>query len=130
MRLLPCHVYAADQRAGKANVCKNIVQKICQKCQMNKVQVECFQVVVDCNMEVSAKLECGHEVTWNCGSEEDPRQNPLQCQPCIYPKWINLINSESSVQNNIKSIQSISKETKQYFHDLAEVKNYVELQLI
>ena len=129
VRTLSCNANAAEQRAGKVYVCKNLVQKICQRCNISKVPTECFQVVVHCNSEVSTKLLCGHEVTWTCGSEEDPRQNPLDCQPCIYPYWEKFIDSAASVEDNSKLMNKIYYETIKSFGNLAEVKNNVELPL-
>ena len=82
---------------------------------MNKVKTECSKSAVDCHASASVTLAgCGHEVTWLCGSDEDPRLNPTGCQPCIYPKWIDLINkNEFSLEANetliTKSLSEIKK---------------------
>ncbi len=95
LRNVKCSVYAAEKRSGKAFICHQPVQKICEKCGINKVEIACCKPAVDCHSEVTVTLaRCGHEVSWVCGSEEDPRDKEDECQACMYPLWESLINEK------------------------------------
>ncbi len=94
VRNVECYLYSAENRSGKTFICQQPVQKICEKCGLNRVEVACCKSAVDCHSEVAAKLECGHEISWMCGSDEDPRIKTGDCQACIYPVWMSLINQK------------------------------------
>lgn len=109
---MPCRDFTAKQLSGKPFVCKNKVDKLCQKCHMNKVKIECSKVAIECLREVSARLDCGHEVSWECGSEEDPRLNAASCQQCVHPKWEELISKDSDLcvdDNKVLMAQIITR---------------------
>lgn len=112
IRKMPCRDFVAKQLSGKPFVCKNKVDRLCQKCQINKVKVECSKVTVECHDQVSVRLDCGHESSWECGSDEDPRLNAVSCQQCVYPKWEELIANESDLivdDNKILMAQIITR---------------------
>ncbi len=71
------------------------MQKVCKKCGVNRVEVACCTPAADCHAEVTATLECGHEVSWVCGSDEDPRLKADECQACVYPVWERLIEEKN-----------------------------------
>jgi len=96
IRSITCDSYVAEKREKKTPRCKNILQKLCQKCNLNKVPTKCSQSTVNCNEKSTVVLKCGHEATWLCGSDDDPRDYPLLCQFCIFPKWKELIENEPS----------------------------------
>ncbi len=71
--------------------CQNKVPKLCSTCKVNDVSIECCKSDVQCAQQVKADLWCGHEVSWVCGKELDPRTRGVKavdfCLPCVAPKW-------------------------------------------
>lgn len=90
-RTLSCYLDQTEKRTGKRSPCKNIVSRFCKKCRINKVDIECSQVTIECHSEVTIILPCNHEVSWTCGTDQDPRENQENCQSCIIAKWNELI---------------------------------------
>ena len=117
-RSVPCHVDAADKRAGKKQVCKNVVSRICKRCRINKVDVECSQVVIECNTKATAILACTHEVSWSCGTDTDPREDTAKfCQTCVWEKWEKLLKSDISFDQNKELIEQIKTKINRFFGD-------------
>ena len=114
-----CHKHAADKRTNKPFYCMNQLEKVCQKCNVNKVEVQCCKTTVECHDEVSLTLEkCGHEISWKCGVDEDPRLNNDRCQYCVYEKWEELINYKSCDGEDVKLMEKFLAKTKE------SLKNY------
>jgi len=126
---LACHVYETEKRTGKKSVCKNTVSRLCKKCMLNKIDVECFQVVVECNVEVSCTLPCNHEVHWLCGEDEDPREKPANCQSCILTKWERIIKSNVSVESNQQLIKQIKTKIDKFLADIVYINKRQEIPL-
>ena len=118
-----CKENIAMQRSGKAFICKNKVEKLCQKCQINRFHIECSKQTIECESLVTVVLGCGHETSWVCGTDDDPRLNPASCQPCVYPKWEELIKSDGySIDGNkvlmAQIITNIEKNVSEYSNEL------------
>lgn len=79
---------------------------------LNKVDVECSQLVIECNKSASIKHACNHEVSWLCGTDEDPREQRVNCKICIFDDWDSVIKNEVSVEQNQQLMEKI--ETKIY----------------
>lgn len=71
--------------------CSNLLRKLCTKCKKNIVpRVACSQALVECNSVVFAILSCGHEGSWKCGQDTDPRTMPSgtpSCTQCVLTLW-------------------------------------------
>jgi len=94
---ISCHEYEKGLRTGI--VCRNLVRKLCTHCMLNVVEVECYKVDVECKMEASVVLDCGHELQWMCGSHEDPRKTLLvQCHDCLKDRWRSALKNEPTHQ--------------------------------
>lgn len=128
---IKCHIYEADKRAGKQLTCKNKVSRLCQKCNINKVRVACSEVVIECNEKATVTLElCSHEVTWSCGTDEDPRINPTSsCQSCVFGKWDELLNKEVTFVKNENIIEQIHKNIDKFFGDFVEIEKNLKIHL-
>jgi hypothetical protein len=122
-RILTCNMNENEKRSGKRSACKNMVSRMCKKCMINKVEVECSQVVIECHSQSSTTLPCGHEASWSCGTEEDPRENPLNCQPCIFAKWESLIKSDIASKENQQLIKQIEIKIDKILADVHVEKN-------
>lgn len=71
------------------------VSKVCKICNVNYVDAWWFQSTVQCNRSVQAVMPCGHEVTWQCGYDADPRgaiPSP-QCLGCVSVQWRHYIDT-------------------------------------
>lgn len=97
VRNVECHIYASERRSGRPFICEQPVLKRCEKCNVNKLEVACCKAAIDCHSEAHATLLCGHEVAWLCGSDQDPRLNPKECQACVYPLWEKLIGEDTKL---------------------------------
>lgn len=84
-QMLQCCVKQQQDRSGIKHRCENMVDKQCNECQVNYVKAACFRNDVRCNMKASVELDCEHEVSWQCGTEVDPRQSG--CRACIRLLW-------------------------------------------
>lgn len=118
-----CTDHIAMQRSGKCFVCNHKVDRLCQKCQINKVHIECSKQTIECESKVSVVLGCGHETSWVWWTDNDPRLNPVSCEPCVYPKWEELIKSigSSTEENKVlmaQIITKIKKNVSEYSKDL------------
>ena len=84
-RVIMCH------QKDHNEPCQNKVPKLCSTCKVNKANIECCKSDIQCARQVKADLWCGHEVTWMCGKELDPRTRGVKavdfCLPCVAPKW-------------------------------------------
>jgi len=118
-RSLACHVNETEKRTGKKSVCKNIVSRLCKKCTLNKVDTECSHIVIECNSLASITLQCNHEVTWNCGTDPDPREKPDSCQQCIIIKWNGVIKNEISVEQNQQLLTQIETKIDKFLSECA-----------
>lgn len=67
--------------------CRNKVDKRCGVCNIADHSVECYAEAKCHNTNVSAKLGCGHEGKWKCGTDKDPRLGEVPCLGCISDKW-------------------------------------------
>ena len=103
------------------------MDKLCQKCHINRVHIECSKQTIECERPVTVVLGCGHETSWVCGTDDDPRLNPVSCQPCVYPKWEELIKSDdySIDENQVLMAQIITKIEK----NVSEYSNELELNI-
>ncbi len=76
---------------------------------------------LECNSVVKAILYCGHEMSWLCGWEDDPRLDSNRCVTCIYSKWEELINSDdSSIDDNKTLMAQIVKEIEKNVSKFSE----------
>jgi hypothetical protein len=107
----------------KSNKSVELVSRMCKKCMINKVDIECSQLVIECNSPASFTLPCNHEVNWICGTEEDPRENLSNCQSCILIKWESIIKSDITTENNQKLFNQIEKNIDKFLADFANIKN-------
>jgi hypothetical protein len=68
--------------------CKNIIPKRCNVCKINEVPTECHQLFAECHEEVAATLpDCGHEITWMCGEQDNPMEVATTCRICAHNAW-------------------------------------------
>ncbi len=121
-RFLSCSSNETEKRTGKISACKNKVSRVCKKCMINKVDIECSQLVIECNSPASFTLQCNHEVNWICGTEEDPRENLSNCQSCILIKWESIIKSDITAENNQKLFKQIETNIDKILADSATIK--------
>lgn len=128
-RSLACHVNETEKRTGKKSVCKNKVSRLCKKCCLNNVDLECFQVVIECNEQVSFTLPCDHEITWLCGTDQDPRENPSNCQACIFAKWNSVVNSDVSADQNTHLIKQIETKINKFLSDFVQIEKIQNLPI-
>ena len=56
-------------------LCDVMTQKLCTKCDVSQIIVECFKEQAQCARQVVAKLRRDHEATWICDDEEVTRKN-------------------------------------------------------
>ena len=114
-RIVECHKYEADKRKGNKARCTNKVEKICMTCEVGKKQVECYQFVRECKQEVTVALRCGHETSWRCGVDEDPRhQQGYVCKACLLPLWSEAVEISKNVdQDSINEFIRNSRELVQ-----------------
>jgi hypothetical protein len=104
VKQIPCHNYTAQIESGIPDPCWNIQAKLCNICNINMVEVPCYEKVAQCGREVTAKLSCGHAVSWLCGSDNDPRvletllladeKDVRLCKACIRPNWDEELSSQ------------------------------------
>lgn len=120
-RILSCSMNETEKRSGKRATCKNKVTRICKKCMINKVEIECSQVVIECNNQAIIMLPCNHEVNWLCGTDEDPRKNPANCQSCILEKWENVIKRDVPLETNQNLINQIESKIEKILVDSVNI---------
>jgi hypothetical protein len=82
---IKCSDVSGSHQNGRK--CRNVVLKRCSVCAVNDVSVLCSISFVECNTESTAKLSCGHEITWNCGEQDHPLQVETKCQVCARESW-------------------------------------------
>uniref|UniRef100_A0A0G4I729 Uncharacterized protein n=1 Tax=Chromera velia CCMP2878 TaxID=1169474 RepID=A0A0G4I729_9ALVE len=96
------------RRAGHQPRCRLKVKRECTLCRLNKVEVVCHETRAVCSSEVTWVRDCGHQLSWVCGREPDPRaatdmmadsQGPvLPCRECLIPLWKNALKmAEESI---------------------------------
>jgi hypothetical protein len=127
VRIIPCKQHTAEKKSGKVETCRNIVARRCQVCQVNDVAVECFKTYVHCNHNVVAALPCGHEVSWLCGSDADPRDKGRAvdyCVSCQLPRWgdyISTVTAASKKEPRAGMFASAKKAIDDALDDVAAV---------
>lgn len=83
-RRVLCHALRTDA----VPPCRSKVDKTCGLCLTNNVRTECYREDVRCGTNVRAPLECKHDASWICGSDEDPRQSKSNaCLICLHKAW-------------------------------------------
>eukprot|EP00656_Telonema_subtile_P053228 TRINITY_DN7649_c0_g1_i2.p1 TRINITY_DN7649_c0_g1~~TRINITY_DN7649_c0_g1_i2.p1 ORF type:complete len:1491 (+),score=142.91 TRINITY_DN7649_c0_g1_i2:123-4595(+) len=101
-RAVTCHMETERVQKGAKQKCDNQVEKLCMRCQLNQVSVACFKSEVHCNREATALREvCGHEATWICGVDEDPRRNPVPCLDCLELLWEAAVDSKHTISEEV-----------------------------
>lgn len=126
-----CHKYTANKLANKTFYCMNRLEKLCQKCQVNKVEVQCCKALFECHSEVSLVLEgCGHEIVWKCGDDEDPRLNSNRCKFCVYVKWEKLIANSDKVNENPRLMGKILVDIKKVLLGYDKQAKFVDINFL
>ena len=100
-RQISCSEKQRQDRSGVRDICKKIVSKSCQVCQLTFVEIPCHRHNIQCNKRVSVELECGHEVSWKCGEDLDPRKNPKSCKACLLRQLDSIEFMLQSKESNI-----------------------------
>ncbi len=100
-RLISCSVMESFRASGVPDPCMNSIEKLCNICRINKKAVACSKDIVECSRRVTSTLSCGHEASWTCGTETDPRaMDPLDCcKGCLFPLWGSII-AEGAPKNS------------------------------
>ena len=104
----PCFKFHEERKSGLKK-CRNMVSKRCVKCGVNDKLVECFKEEVECQEIVKIALSCEHEVTWLCGSENDPRLDPpgaLNCLACVIIMWRNASSNSQTTKSESDILKS------------------------
>ena len=99
---LYCHDLQRQEKAGAYDPCENVLSKQCSVCKINESEFPCSSALVTCSRRVEGMLSCGHVVSWQCGTDTDPRfDDSFVCLGCEIPRWKNLL--ESVVTTSVKS---------------------------
>eukprot|EP00597_Dinobryon_sp_UTEXLB2267_P013697 CAMPEP_0170108520 /NCGR_PEP_ID=MMETSP0020_2-20130122/6618_1 /TAXON_ID=98059 /ORGANISM="Dinobryon sp., Strain UTEXLB2267" /LENGTH=3294 /DNA_ID=CAMNT_0010333253 /DNA_START=40 /DNA_END=9925 /DNA_ORIENTATION=+ len=110
-RKYPCHKFEAILTSGVGDSCMNIVPKQCHNCGVNIVPVPCSKDIVECNRRVTDRLACGHEVSWHCKNDADPRRKPLleSCIGCVIPLWDAIVDEGKHLIESCKTDSELNK---------------------
>lgn len=111
-RKYPCYKFEATRTSGVDDSCKNIVHKQCHNCGVNSVPVPCSTNIVECNRIVIDQLACGHEVSWHCKNDADPRRKPPleSCVGCVTQAWDAKINEGKQLMESCKTDALLHKQ--------------------
>ena len=104
-------------------------RKTCTICGLNNVDTECYKSAVECRRDVVVQLDCGHDITWTCGVEEDPRTaENLQCQDCVRPIWDEVSKYEPSNDDIRLTLQLLKNKINILVHQLDPETNVIFLE--
>jgi len=121
---VPCHRERSIRACEVMHKCEQKLNKLCRTCNVNELSVPCFKLDVHCDAQVSASLACGHEVTWMCGKEADPRDRSHLCAECLLPAWKLVLNEPSPVldfeQLRVHAVANLDARFFQLERDLAD----------
>jgi hypothetical protein len=85
------------------------VIKKCTKCCINQIRVPCKEQVIHCRTRVTARLDCGHDVTWNCDEDIHPKHSYdadrkifINCPSCVLKLW----EGEKALNISLESLQA------------------------
>jgi len=101
---VPCHREQSIRAGEVRHKCEERIVKLCTTCHVTELLVPCCQLDVHCGAEVTAPLPCGHEMSWTCGEEADPRDRSHLCAECLLPTW-RLLLSEPPPVLEFKQLQ-------------------------
>ena len=93
-RQLPC---STALQGSLLFTCREKREKFCSLCKLNNITVPCFVTNGTCDRDCKAKLSCGHEASWVCGKDPDPRlDDAVLCRFCVIPQWEAAVAHEPS----------------------------------
>lgn len=91
---MACHLFRTLTPEEIANKCTNMIPTLCSICCINKRPARCGSSHTECVSDVTVTLLCGHQATWRCGRDLDPRgfhdadsQINAQCLLCVKRMW-------------------------------------------
>ncbi|CDF32339.1 unnamed protein product [Chondrus crispus] len=113
----PCHELKKNPDGLR---CNRVVKKKCSVCRINITPAPCYMEAVQCGSVVNANLQCGHEISWQCG-DEDPRWKPLMkvCIVCTHKRWLD-VHATVSLQKEVAAKASPRNEKTTILANAAE----------
>ena len=123
-RFYSCSALETIRASGVSDPCTNPIEKVCNICRINKKSVACSKDIVECTRRVCTTLPCGHQASWVCGTDTDPRtKDPFDCcKGCLFPLW------DSMILEGKQDNPTLTKDFAVFVHD--QFQSIVERKLI
>ena len=127
---LHCHELRRQEKAGAFDPCANILSKRCSVCKINECEIPCSVSLVTCNRQVEGELSCGHFVSWECGTDPDPRfDESFVCLGCEIPRWKNLLDSTVPTADKSDFFIAIHKRIERCMYGVYAIENEEPISL-
>lgn len=113
-----CRQYRGRKLRGLPVKCNNLVQKQCTVCHINYVTSKCHsEVLTQCHSKVIGYQQCGHEVSWMCGEDENPILSQKLCHGCVLPLWEAAALYEKDGDNKMALMSTLQIQWHQYLEE-------------
>lgn len=127
VRLEECHEALRQYESGDYKLCRVATRRLCEICNVNTVDVECFRANAKCQTEVVAEKECGHTVKWTCGKDDDPRITNKPCLYCNVNNWDIAINETIKKEAFCKMIDKLQQNVENFFRNSFTESRVIQL---